>query len=156
MLCSGKRALFQRFHAPDRYLTVRDQDVPQEGNATLGGRHKAVYARGPDGQVKLFASAGWEVEEIVTRQAVDEYARLAEEARRKALVGTVSPLLYHMYSARMDVTLLAQCTHLWVWRIRRHFRPDVFRGLSPATLRRYADALGCSVDQLTRVDQAAP
>lgn len=135
---------------------MRDKDVPQEGNVTLGGQRKAVYARGPDGQVKIFASAGWEAEEIVTRQAVDEFGRLAEEARQQALAGIASPLPYHMYLARMDEALLAQCTGLWAWRIRRHFRPDVFRKLSRAMLQRYADALGLPVERLTRVDQGAP
>lgn len=125
--------------------------VPQEGNRTLGGHRKALYARGADGHIGLVASRGWEAEEIVTRQAVEELERLAADARERALAGTGSPLEYHMHKARMDSLMLAQVTGLWHWRVRRHLRAGVFRRLRPALLARYAEALGIDVDTLTRV-----
>lgn len=129
-----------------------DSEVPQEGNSTLDGHRKAVYARGADGKVRLVQSAGWEVEEIVTRQAVDDLLRLTEDARRRVAAGQTSALEYHMYRVRMDVPLLAQASGIWQWRIHRHFRPAVFARLSPALLARYADAMGLTVDQLQRVE----
>jgi len=131
---------------------MRERDVPQEGNATLAGHRKAVYAVADDGRVRLVASRGWEVEEIVTRQAVQDLERLAREARERALAGLTSPLEVHMYRARMDLALLSQTTGLWRWRIRRHFRPQVFARLPPALRRRYADALGLSLEALGRID----
>ena len=131
---------------------MRDREVPQEGNATLAGHLKAVYAVADNGRVHLVASRGWEVEEIVTRQAVEDLERLAREARRRALDGLTSPLEVHMYRARMDLALLSQTTGLWRWRIRRHFRPGVFARLSPALRQRYADALGISPEALGRID----
>ncbi len=129
-----------------------DSEVPQEGNATLGGHNKAVYARGADGKLHLVQSAGWEVEEIVTKQAVDDLNRLAADARQRVRAGQTSALEYHMHKARMDVPMLAQTTGLWQWRIRRHFRPDVFAGLSDALLARYAGVMGVSIEQLKKVD----
>ncbi len=131
---------------------MRERDVPQEGNATLAGHRKAVYAVADDGRVHLVASRGWEVEEIVTRQAVEDLERLAAEALQRARAGLTSPLEVHMYRARMDLALLSQTTGLWRWRIRRHFRPEVFARLSPALRRRYADALGISPEALGRID----
>jgi hypothetical protein len=131
---------------------MRERDVPQEGNATLAGHRKAVYAVADDGRVRLVASRGWEVEEIVTRQAVHDLERLADEARSRALKSLTSPLEVHMYRARMDLALLSQTTGLWRWRIRRHFRPEVFARLSPALRQRYADALGLSLEALGRID----
>jgi hypothetical protein len=131
---------------------MRERDVPQEGNATLAGHRKAVYAVGDDGRVHLVASRGWEVEEIVTRQAIQDLERLAREARERALKGLTSPLEVHMYRARMDLALLSQTTGLWRWQIRRHFRPEVFARLSPALRQRYADALGLSLEALGRID----
>ena len=93
---------------------------------------------GADGRIGIVASQGWEAEEIVTRQAVEELERLAADARRRALAGETSPLEYHMYRARMDITLLSQVTGLWAWRVRRHLRPAVFARLSPALRARYA------------------
>lgn len=131
---------------------MRERDVPQEGNATLAGHRKAVYAVGDDGRVHLVASRGWEVEEIVTRQAVQDLERHAREALERARAGLTSPLEVHMYRARMDLALLSQTTGLWRWRIRRHFRPEVFSRLSPALRQRYADALGLSLEALGRID----
>ena len=129
-----------------------ESEVPQEGNTTLGGHCKALYARGADGKLQMVKSAGWEVEEIVTRQAVDDLNRLAEEARQRVAAGLTSALEYHMHKARMDVPLLAQTTGLWQWRIRRHFRPAVFVTLSTTLRQRYADAMGLTVDQLNRAE----
>ena len=129
-----------------------ESEVPQEGNATLGGHRKALYARGADGKLQIVQSAGWEVEEIVTRQAVEDLDRLAEDARQRVAAGLTSPLEYHMHKARMDVPLLAQTTGLWQWRIRRHFRPAIFARLSPDVLQRYAEAMGLSVAQLKKAD----
>ena len=130
---------------------MRIDEVPQEGNATLGGQRKAMYAVGADGRYAVVPSLGWEVEEAVTTQAVEAFQRLAEEALHRARAGLTSPLEYHMYQGRMDVALLAQTTGLWRWRIRRHFHPVVFARLRPAMLTRYAEALGISVDELRAV-----
>jgi hypothetical protein len=129
-----------------------DSEVPQEGNSTLGGKRKAMYARGADGKLHIVQSAGWEVEEIVTRQAVEDLNRLAEDARQRVMAGQTSPLEFHMHKARMDVPLLSQVTGLWQWRIRRHFRPDTFQGLSAGLLKRYGDAMGMSVEQLKKAE----
>jgi hypothetical protein len=122
--------------------------VPQDDNAALGGHRKAVYAKGADGRIVAVESRGWEVEEIVNRQAVDALRDLAEAARTRVLAGTSSPLEYWMYVRRMDPQLLAQASGLWLWRVRRHLRPAVFARLSPRLLQRYADALGLTADQI--------
>ena len=124
------------------------QNVPQEGNKTLGGYRKAVYAKDADGHIVAVASKGWEVEEIVTSQAVEEMHALAETARQNAISGSSSPLEYWMYVRRMDLLLLAQSTGIWRWRIRRHLRPEIFASLSPGLLTRYAEALGMTAQQL--------
>jgi hypothetical protein len=131
---------------------MRERDVPQEGNTTLAGHRKAVYAVGDDGKLRIVPSRGWEVEETVTRQAVEDLERLAEEARKRARDGQGSALEYHMYRARMDVALLSQTTGLWRWRVRRHLRPGAFERLAPRLKRRYAEALGLPVESLGKLD----
>ena len=131
---------------------MRDGEVPQEGNATLEGHRKAVYAVGSDGRLHIVQSRGWEVEEVVTRQAVEDLERRAEDARRRFRAGLTSPLEVHMYRARMDVALLAQATGLWRWRVRRHFRPEVCARLRERLRRRYAEALGVEPGALDRID----
>ena len=131
---------------------MRERDVPQEGNRSLAGHRKAVYAVADDGKLRLVPSRGWEVEEIVTRQAVEDLERRAEEARARVLAGESSPLEYHMYRARMDLELLSQTTGLWRWRVRRHLRPAAFARLPLALRRRYAEALGVSVETLGKAE----
>jgi len=131
---------------------MRESEVPQEGSRTLAGHRKAVYAVAEDGKLRLVPSRGWEVEEIVTRQAVEDLERRAEEARARVLAGQSSPLEYHMYRARMDLELLSQTTGLWRWRVRRHFRPAVFSRLPLALKQRYAAALGVSVEALGKAE----
>lgn len=126
-------------------------NVPQDDYAALGGHRKAVYAKGADGRIVVVESRGWEVEEIVNRQAVDAFRDLAEAARARVLAGTSAPLEYWMYARRMDPELLAQASGLWRWRVRRHLRPAIFARLSPRLRQRYADALGITVDQLCRL-----
>ena len=125
--------------------------VPQEGNATLGGNRKAMYARAADGRFVIAASRGWEAEEIVTRHAVQILDAQAQVARIRVQAGLASPLEYWMFARRMDVALLAQTSGFWQWRVRRHLRVQGFAKLSPQQMQRYAQALGLTVDALRRL-----
>jgi hypothetical protein len=122
--------------------------VPQEGNRTLGGHRKVVYAKDTDGSIVIVPSRGGEVDEAVTMQAVERMNTLAEDAKARALAGKTAPLEYWMWAKRMDLPLLSQATGFWQWRIRRHFRPEKFASLPQKMLQRYADALGLSIEQL--------
>lgn len=122
--------------------------VPQEGNATLGGQRKAMYAKDSNGRIINVASKGWEAEEIVTSAAVDQLQQLADATRARVAVGMATSLEYWMQAKRMDIAILSQTTGFWRWRIQRHFRPMVFVGLSDKILSRYADALGLTVAQI--------
>lgn len=124
------------------------RNVPQEGNRTLGSHRKALYAKDNDGKIVLVPSRGSEVDETVTLQAVNRMNALAEDAKKRALAATTSPLEYWMYARRMDVALLSQTSGIWQWRIRRHFDPQRFRQLSPRLLANYAAALGITAEQL--------
>lgn len=133
---------------------MREDEVPQDNSATLGGFRKALYARGADGRIHTVASTGWEAEETATLQAVEESDRQIAQAHADVLAGRTSPLHYHMLRARMDETLLAQTSGLGLfgrWRVRRHLRPDVFAKLTPRLLARYAEALGLTMEQLQQV-----
>ena len=126
-------------------------DVPQEGNATLGGHRKLMYARDGQGRSVTVGSQGWEAEEICTLHAVDAIAAQAEAARVRARAGGASPLEYWMYARRMDVALLSQVSGYWQWRVRRHLRPKGFARLSPSQRARYAQALGLPASELERL-----
>ena len=123
-------------------------DVPQEGNRTLGMHRKAVYAKDAAGKMVIVPSRGSEVDETVTMQAVERMNALAEDAKTRAQAGKTAPLEYWMYARRMDVALLSQISGIWQWRIRRHLQPQRFARLSPRLLANYAEALGLSTTQI--------
>ena len=123
-------------------------DVPQEGNCTLGSHRKALYAKNAQGQMVIVPSRGSEVDETVTLQAVERMNALAAGAKQRVLAGQSAPLEYWMCACRMDVALLSQVSGIWQWRIRRHFQPQRFARLSPRLLARYAEALGLGIEQL--------
>jgi len=65
-------------------------------------------------------SRGWEVEEIVTRQACEDLERLAMQARARVLSGESSVARYHSVIARAwTSSCCPQTTGLWRWRVRR-------------------------------------
>ena len=127
---------------------MRIDELPQDGNATLEGQRKAVYAQDENGAIRVVASHGWGVEETVTRQAVEEFERLEADALQRWRAGTASALEVVMYRRRMDLPLLAQAMGMWQWRVARHLKPQHFARLSTAWVQRYADALGISPDSL--------
>ena len=120
---------------------MRAADVPQEGNATLGGQRKALYAVGEDGRIGLVPSRGWEAEELVTTAAVEHFESLAQRALQRLRAGQAGALEYFMYARRLDPPTLAQASGIWQWRLRRHLaRP--FEKLPVSLQQRYARVLG--------------
>jgi hypothetical protein len=134
---------------------VKKNDVPQHSAKAFMGRSKALYAEGEDGRYQIVPSKGWEAEEIVLDQAIDEFKRLAAEAHAKAKAGLASPLEYHMYARRMDPVLLADVSGFWQWQVRRHLRPGAFDALPAAKQERYAEALGLDVGTLKSIPEEA-
>lgn len=131
-------------------------DVPQDHSSTYGGHCKLVYAVDATGHYQGAQSDGWEAEAYATQLAVAELEEQEAEALAAWQRGEQSPLQCLMYRYRMDEPALAQITGLWQWRLRRHFRPQVYRRLSAALLARYAEAFGLTVDELQRYQREMP
>ncbi|GHD48025.1 hypothetical protein SAMN05216429_11070 [Marinobacter persicus] len=123
-------------------------EVPQDDSKSFEGQRKRLYARNADGEYTTALSSGWEAEDVVLDQAVEEYNRFAREARQRVQQGLSSPLEYHMYAHRMDITVLAQATGFFRWQVKRHLKPAVFRHLKPGKLQRYEEAFQMTADQL--------
>lgn len=123
-------------------------EVPQDSSTVYGGHSKLLYAVDDSGHYQGAQSAGWEPETYSTQLAVAELQEQEAEAHAAWQRGELSPLKFLMYRYRLDEPALAMVTGLWQWRIRRHFRPAIYRKLSPALLARYAEAFGLPVEQL--------
>ena len=122
-------------------------EIPQDDSKIFRGQKKVIYAT-QNGHYKTGTTTGWNTEEFVTEQAVEEFNQLANEALDAVKRGEKSPLFYYMYLYRFDLPTLAQTTGFWQWQIKRHFKPSVFAKLSDKVLGRYADIFGISVEKI--------
>lgn len=129
---------------------MKKKSVPQDANTTYDGYGtKVVYAVDEAGRYDRVQSSGWEVEEIVLRDVVDDFQEKAESAKQRALSGQTSPIEYYMHKRYLDLAGLAKGIGIAKWRVKRHLKPSVFNKLSPSMLQRYAELFDIDVKQLT-------
>ncbi len=124
------------------------KSVPQDDSVTYAKMKKAIYASDRDGKLQTVSSSGWDVEELVTTQALDEIEDSIKQAYKEVKAGEKSPLYFHMYDARMDLLVLAQSTGFFQWTIKKHFKPVVFNNLSEKKLLEYCDVLGKTLQEI--------
>ncbi len=98
-----------------------------------------MYAVDGSGQYTKVRSNGWDVEELVLHDVVDDFKERAELAKTRIMKNEVSPLEYFMYANFMEIDGLAYGVGLFKWQVRRHMRPNIFAELDGQTIRRYAD-----------------
>lgn len=119
----------------------------------LEGHQRACYAIDEQGRYVVVGSIGWEVEKVVNSQANDEVRQAIATALTQVRAGAMSPLGYHMARRQMDAAMLSAYSGILRLRIRWHLRPGPFARLPEAMLRRYAEALQISADELCRVPE---
>lgn len=124
-------------------------DVPQDAeSSSYAGHAKLLYAVDQQGHYQGAQSTGWDAESYATQQALAELELLEQQAMQAWRSDQLSVLPCLMYRYRMDELALAQVTGLWRWRIRRHFKPQIFACVSVKILARYAEAFGLPIEQL--------
>ncbi len=131
---------------------MKVKEVPQDITFYEGER-RACYALNDKGKYVIVPSTGWEYEEVVNGLAVNELASHLEETRKEVLAGIRSPLYYHMESRQMNPRILAKTAGIAVFRVKRHFHPEIFSRLKPSLLASYAKALALSLEELKTVPE---
>ncbi len=126
-------------------------NVPQDNISTYGKAKKAIYAKGENGKLQTTCSTGWNVEETVTTQALQDMNEHMQKAFEEVKSGKKSPLYYYMYKKRMDLLLLSQVTGFFKWRIKRDFDPKVFAKMKTSRLLEYCDVFGIELDDIKRL-----
>lgn len=131
---------------------MKKEDVPQDDANMLEGKFKVVkYALNENGEFEKVPSVGWEPENVALSQAWDVIHERVEATRQQVLRGEQSPLAYHMEKNMMDAALLAQHMDLPARKVKRHLEPAGFAELDAALLKRYAEVLLVSVEELKQV-----
>ena len=135
---------------------MKVKEVPQDDIKTFKGfGTKAMYAVDENGQYTRIPTSGWEMEEVVLHDVVDDFAKLAEDAKIRVFKGETSPIEYYMNKYYMDLPALARGMGLARWRVKRHFNPNVFNKLNRKMLQEYADFFNTDIDTLKNIKEIA-
>jgi hypothetical protein len=129
---------------------MKANEVPQDITYYEGVK-RACYALNDEGKYVIVTSTGWSAEEVVNGLAVDDLAAALEETRKAVLAGLKSPLCYHMERRQMNPEILAKTARIATFRVKRHFRPEIYARLKPSILDRYAKALAVTLEELKAV-----
>lgn len=118
---------------------MKKDHVPQDNNPTYQGYGtKVIYAVDDGGDYTTVKSSGWEAEEIVLIDVVNDFKERAHEAKERILSDKASPIEYFMHLKLMDPAALASGLGVAKWRVRRHLTARGFRRLDRKMLQCYA------------------
>jgi hypothetical protein len=128
---------------------MKKSEVPQDkSNISSVNMRELCYATDDNGNYTTELSSGWEPKTIALSNAIEDIKERTEAARQQVINGEVSPIVYFMELSKMDIGILAGYVGLWQWRIKRHFKPKIFAGLSDKVLQKYATAFLITTDEL--------
>ncbi|MEI6436123.1 MAG: hypothetical protein WCP32_14855 [Bacteroidota bacterium] len=86
--------------------------------------------------------------QIIIKQSWDAAQQRLNEIKQQVIAGKVSPIAYHMERILMEVPMLAAYMEISKWRVKRHFKPSVFKKLKSETIIRYAKVFDIPVEDL--------
>jgi len=122
---------------------MKANEVPQDDANLLEGKTRDVqYALDQNGKYVTVKSVGWEPKNTALLSAWEIENEKIAEALRLVQEGKKSPIYYYMKKCLMDIKLLASYTGFSRFRIKRHFKPDVFKNLTNEKLDKYIYAFG--------------
>jgi hypothetical protein len=132
---------------------MKKSDVPQDdSNLASANSRELCYAVDEDGSYVTEHTTGWDPKTIALSNAMEEIKERIAIAKEKVLANETSPIEYYMEVHKMDLSVLASYVGMWKWRVKRHFKPSVFKKLSAKTLQKYADIFDITIDQLKHID----
>lgn len=129
---------------------MKVNEVPQDPRDFREGDKikKVMYAVDKDGKYTSVNSAGWEAENLATKQAWDAVDEELAETAARVKAGELSPIAYYMQKCLMEPALLASYARKWQWQVKRHMKPAVFKKLSADMLATYARIFNITTEEL--------
>ena len=128
---------------------MKKEEVPQDqSNLSKSSIKELIYATDENGNYTTALSSGWEPKTIALSNSIDEINERIAFAKQQVANGEVSPIAYFMEWNKMDIGILSSYVGMWKWRVKRHFKPNVFAALNDKTLQKYADAFAISITEL--------
>ncbi|MCX5829351.1 MAG: hypothetical protein NTV58_15330 [Deltaproteobacteria bacterium] len=91
---------------------------------------------------------GYDDHLVMTVPFADASQEKAAEVKQRVLRNESSPIEFFMYKRLLDPKSLAQAMGITLWRLKRHFKPGVFKKLDQNKLQEYAKIFNVQVDDL--------
>ena len=133
---------------------MKESEVPQDkSNLESANFRELCYAVDENGEYITANSSGWGPKTIALNNAIEDIKERIEKAKNKVLNNQTSPIEYYMEVHKMDIPILASYVGLWQWRVKRHFKPSVFKKLSKKILNKYAEIFSISIEQLQDINK---
>ncbi|SIT05831.1 hypothetical protein SAMN05421766_10858 [Zobellia uliginosa] len=131
---------------------MKKEEVPQD-KGLLDSAHtkELTYAVDENGEYTTALSSGWDPKTIALNNAIKEIEERVAKAKERVQNNETSPIEYYMELHKMDLPILSSYVGLWQWRVKRHFKPNIFKKLSQKTLQRYADVFEISIEELKHI-----
>jgi len=126
---------------------MKKSEVPQDKS----NFKDLYYALDDEGNYTTATSTGWDPKKIALDNAMRDIEERTEKAKIRVINGETSPIEYFMEMHKMDPSILSSYVGIWKWRVKRHFRPSIFKRLPQRTLKKYADVFDISIDQLKTI-----
>ncbi|GBF19588.1 MULTISPECIES: hypothetical protein [Arenibacter] len=132
---------------------MKKNEVPQDKSNLESANFKELcYAVDENGEYTTELSTGWSPKTIALNNAIEALNERISASKQRVKDHKVSPLEYYMELHKMDLPILASYVGIWKWRVKRHFRPAVFKNLNNKTLQKYADVFDITIEELQRTD----
>ena len=131
---------------------MKKNEVPQDASKLEEANIREMcYAVDENGEYTTELSTGWDPKTIALNNALKQIEERVAAAKERVLKNESSPLEYYMELNKMDLPILASYVGIWKWRVKRHFRPSVFKTLSQKTLEKYAAVFELTVADLQHI-----
>jgi hypothetical protein len=132
---------------------MKKSDVPQDkSNLESANIKDMYYALDENGNYTTELSTGWSPKTIALDNAIKVIEERVADAKKRVSSNQTSPIEYYMELHKMDLTVLSSYAGFWKWRVKRHFRPSVFKKLNQKTLQKYADVFDITIKELKDID----
>lgn len=127
---------------------MKKEELPQDRSALQGYTRELHYVKNKEGKFTTGLSSGWEVKASALENAWEDVHQQMDEAKELVLKGKKSPIYFLMIKNLMDVSILSSYTGFWKIRLRRHFKPSVYKNLSDKVLLKYAEAFSMTLNEI--------
>ncbi|MCM4170008.1 hypothetical protein DHD32_00835 [Arenibacter sp. TNZ] len=132
---------------------MKKNEVPQDKSNLESANFKELcYAIDENGEYTTELSTGWDPKTIALNNAIEAINERISDAKQRVKNHKASPLEYYMELHKMDLPILASYVGTWKWRVKRHFRPAIFKKLNNKILQKYANVFDITIEELQRTD----